>query len=171
MARYVNFVHSSPVGRAAEAGCPVKISCRVADHASVRISPVRPTGKGIEHGLVARRIQLVDDSATISPTCGNIAAVLCGSIQIPCRVADHTTIGEATVGPALETVEHSLVTGCVNPVHSSPVRGAAGRGSSIEISCRVANDTSEGEATVRSAREIVEYGLMPGWSHLEHNSA
>src|ERR1022692_365112 len=151
----VQLVYHAHARGAAIRGGAVEVASRVADHTCVRAAAVLPAGEAVQHCIIAGRIQLVP------PAPVRCAARRSCPVEVSGRVADHTSVGVAPVGPARETVQHCLLAASIGLEHDSRARCAAMVSGSGEVSGRVADHTCKGEAPVGPARKAVEHVSWP----------
>src|SRR5256885_1814329 len=85
---------------AASVSKTIKIACRVADHAREGGTPISAGRKAVKHRLVAGRIQLVHHARVRRAAAGS------SPVEVACRVADHTPLGNAPISTAREGVKH-----------------------------------------------------------------
>src|ERR1039457_5495677 len=174
----VHFEHHSVVRSSAIYGSAIEVAGRVADQTCIGERTVRWIScKAVQHSLrVGGRSQLKHHSAAIG-TCAD-TAIVGSSVEIAARVCDETCIGVRPVGcTSGEAVQYSLRAGRIHLEHYSAAVGKAvaahnaARGSSaVEAACRVPEEPSVGERSIRTALEAVQDCLCAGRVQLEDDS-
>ena len=134
---WTDLVHHPHLGRAAVHRGPIQITGGIHHHRGVRIGPIRAATEGVQYGLVAKRVQLVDHARI------RRSAIVGCAVEVAGGVERHSGIGIRAIGPAFEAVQ-DLVAGLIElEDHAEVGRAALVRGS-VHIAAVIADQRSVG---------------------------
>src|ERR1017187_7272715 len=125
MAGRIQLIYDARARRAATQRSSIEVAGRVADHSCRRAAPIGPAREAAQHSLTAGGIQLVHYAVAVWGGNACRAALASSSVEVARRVADHSCIGIASIGPARETVQHRLTAGGIHLVYDTFIRHAA----------------------------------------------
>ena len=164
VAARIQLVHRALTPGATEGIGPVKIADRVENHAcKVGLVPIKPSHEGVQHRLIAGRIEFEHHAQV------RRAAIIGSPVELAGRVADHTGIRVAPIGPAREAVQHRLMAGGIDLEHYACSRCATIGSRSVEVAGRVAHHTIR-VCPIVPAREGVQHCLIAGRIDFEHHA-
>src|SRR5260370_25682827 len=107
----------SDAERAPGKGGDVKVASRIPEQSGVGKSPVRSASEAMQHGLLARRIQLEHRAL------GESATIQGGAVKVALLVANQTRFGKPPVH-SIEAVQHGLRTRGIHLEHRAAAAGS-----------------------------------------------
>src|SRR5258706_140514 len=109
------------------------------------------------------------DCAAATGACGCATTPARGSVEIADAVADERAIRIDSVS-SVETVQHSLSSGCVDFENSPEVVHASPAGRAVQIAGGIAEQACLGNAAVWSAGELVQRCFLARGAYFENSS-
>src|ERR1700733_5108331 len=118
--------HCPVAVRAARQGCAVQVTLRVHGYTANRVYAVRIV-KAVQHGLIAGRIQLEDDSATVIAVLTAVpgATFVGGAVKLAFLVPDDPSVGIIPVRTPAEAIKYSFLLGLRNQFEDCSVAASA----------------------------------------------
>src|SRR5215469_10130488 len=101
------------------------------------------------------RIELVHDS----PVCGG-SATSCSSVEIACRIREHSCKRYAPIRSARKAVERGRMARSIQLVHDSRAPYSATACSPVEVADGVAYDSSVGKTSIHTLHEAMKHTLL-----------